>query len=176
LGTKKDFTKCSILTIAISKFGLYTTNNNSFFDTTDSQGESIPFLVYASDLDSDTDEIGERRIEGESSTMASKTVETKTTAIETYERPLGESYRKSSDGLEGNGDESGSIEMVRNEYEGVRGVNGENVDGVVLEHAIEVLEGKKKAWYAYLTTKDFWMVLVLGYVHLPFLLQSIFDD
>jgi hypothetical protein len=92
--------------------------------------------------------------------MASKATGVKTSAVETHERHVGDSY-KSSDGLKGNGDGSGSIEMV-----GERGVNGDGdeVDPEVLEHAIEALEKKKTAWYAYLTTRDFWIVLMIGYV------------
>lgn len=90
--------------------------------------------------------------------MASKATGVKTSAVETHERHVGDSY-KSSDGLEGNGEGSGSIEMV-----GERGVNGngDEVDPEVLEHAIEALEKKKTAWYAYLTTRDFWIVLIIG--------------
>jgi solute carrier family 35, member F1/2 len=40
----------------------------------------------------------------------------------------------------------------------------EGVDTDVLEDAIAVLEGKKKTWYAYLLTRDFWFVLALGFV------------
>jgi hypothetical protein len=86
----------------------------------------------------------------------------KTTAVETFEARgvNGESYRKSTDGLEASGIGSGSLEMV-----GDRRVNGEpEVNPEVLEHAIEVLETKNKKWYAYLTTRDFWFVLALGYV------------
>ena len=92
--------------------------------------------------------------------MASKATGFKTSEVETQERHVGGSY-KSSDGLEGNGDGSGSIEMV-----GERGINGNGVevDPEVLEHAIEALEKKKTAWYAYLTTRDFWIVLMIGYV------------
>lgn len=82
----------------------------------------------------------------------------KVTGVETYAVGNGESYRKSSDGLEGNG--SGSVEVT-----GQRGVtNAEDVDPEVLEHAIQALENKKTAWWAYLTTKDFWLVLLIGYV------------
>jgi solute carrier family 35 protein F1/2 len=92
--------------------------------------------------------------------MASKTTGVKTSAVETHERIVGENY-KSSDGLEGNGDGSGSIEVA-----GERAINGggEKVDAEVLEHAIEALEKRKTAWYAYLTTRDFWLVLMIGYV------------
>lgn len=83
----------------------------------------------------------------------------KTTAIETHATPIGE-YHKPSDGLHRNGESSRSIEMNT----GVHGVNGEEgVDGTVLEHAIVAIEGKNKKWYAYLLTRDFWFVLLLGY-------------
>jgi solute carrier family 35 protein F1/2 len=90
--------------------------------------------------------------------MATKNA-TKTSAIETQQdmgiaHVNGESY-KNSDGLEVTGEESGSMEMrAQGEEDGV--------DGEVLEHAIEVLESKKQAWYAYLLTRDFWLVLVIG--------------
>jgi solute carrier family 35 protein F1/2 len=91
--------------------------------------------------------------------MASKNT-TKTTAIETQEdmgiaHVNGESY-KGSDGLEGPDEDSGSMEMRP------QGDVEDGVDGEVLEHAIEALEGKKKAWYAYLLTRDFWLVLLIG--------------
>lgn len=90
--------------------------------------------------------------------MAAKNA-TKTTAIETQQdmgigHVNGETY-KGSDGLEGMGEESGSMEMRAQTAD-------DGVDGEVLEHAIEVLEGKKKAWYAYLLTRDFWLVLLIG--------------
>jgi solute carrier family 35 protein F1/2 len=93
--------------------------------------------------------------------MASKTAGSKTSAIETlHDISNGDSYRKTSDGLEGNGEQSRSIEM------GAREVNAEDiVDPEVLEYAIEALESKKKAWYAYLLTRDFWVVLLIGFVH-----------
>ena len=89
--------------------------------------------------------------------MASKDA-TKVTAIETQrdmgiEHVNGESY-KASDGLEGTVGDSPSLEM--------HAQGADAVDGEVLEHAIEALEGKKKAWYAYLLTRDFWLVLILG--------------
>ncbi|RFU32383.1 hypothetical protein B7463_g3950, partial [Scytalidium lignicola] len=52
----------------------------------------------------------------------------------------------------------------------VRPVTGEETDGsgevdtAVLEHAIEAIEEKKKAWYAYFLTRDFWIVLLLGQI------------
>jgi solute carrier family 35 protein F1/2 len=103
--------------------------------------------------------------------MASKSGATKTTAIETqHSVGNGESYRKSSDGLEGTGEEGGSMEMHAH-------VGEDGVDPEVLEYAIEALESKKRAWYAYLLTKDFWLVLLIGFVSLlhllPFFLGTI---
>jgi len=93
--------------------------------------------------------------------MENKNSASKATGVETYAVGNGESYRKSGDGLEGNG--SGSVEMT-----GQRVVtNGGEVDPEVLEHAIQALENKKTTWWAYLTTKDFWLVLLIGYVLLP---------
>lgn len=40
---------------------------------------------------------------------------------------------------------------------------GEAVDNAVLEQELEALESKKK-WYSYLSTKDFWIVLLIGLV------------
>ncbi len=85
-----------------------------------------------------------------------------TKAIEVHERQMGDAtetgYRKDHDGLDGDG--SGSLAMVNEQRVG----EGDEVDPEVLQHAIEVLEKKKTAWYAYLTTLDFWFVLLLGYV------------
>lgn len=78
----------------------------------------------------------------------------KSTGIEAHTHPVeGESY-KANDGLEG----SGSMEM--------RGERGEEVDAEVLEQGIEALESRGKKWYAYLLTRDFWLVLAIGYVAL----------
>jgi solute carrier family 35 protein F1/2 len=91
--------------------------------------------------------------------MENKNLAAKVTGVETYERHVREGYRKSSDGLDGNGNGSGSLEMT-----GQRDVTNSNeeVDPEVLEHAIQALENKKTAWWAYLTTKDFWLVLLIG--------------
>lgn len=58
----------------------------------------------------------------------------------------------------------------RNTSPEVLGVNGDRVagnqvDGEILEHAIENLEAKKKVWWAYLLTRDFWIIILLGYVN-----------
>lgn len=92
----------------------------------------------------------------------------KATGVQAYEVGNEQSYRKSGDGLEGeNG--SGSVEMTAQR---VATNNGEDVDPEVLEQAIQALESKKKAWWAYLTTREFWMVLLLGLV--SFLLAMIY--
>jgi solute carrier family 35 protein F1/2 len=96
--------------------------------------------------------------------MDSKTADTKTTAIETHDRALenGEDYRRSSDGLEINEHGNGTTETNSDELRAANS-GGEAVDAVVLEQAIEALESKKTKWYAYMTTKEFWAVLLLGY-------------
>ncbi|KAL2074262.1 hypothetical protein VTL71DRAFT_8040 [Oculimacula yallundae] len=85
---------------------------------------------------------------------------TKSAYIETHERgPNGETYRKSSDGLENSAQVSNNVEVDEE-----RRVEDHEVNPEVLEHALEQLEGQKKAWYSYLLTKDFWIVLAIGQV------------
>lgn len=107
--------------------------------------------------------------------MAAKHDGMKTAAIETHERgPMGETYRKSSDGLETNAQGTGSLDMA-----GERRVGDDEVDPEILAHGLEALEGKKKAWYSYFTTRDFWIVLALGYKyisHILFQLLTIIVD
>lgn len=43
-------------------------------------------------------------------------------------------------------------------------IHGEPVNEVVVEQGLHVLEAKSKHWYAYLTTKDFWIVLAIGQI------------
>lgn len=79
--------------------------------------------------------------------------------IENQERAVTEHYRKSTDGLDGVAG-SGSIEMNGDH---VREVDGEeHVNEEVLAQGLQTLEAKKKHWYTYMTTKDFWIVLILG--------------
>lgn len=111
-----------------------------------------PLLVYTSDSDNEESTFnsnsGKKRSKDHSGPMASK-IDGKTTVVETH---VGEGYRKSGDGIDGV--EGRGMEM---------NITGEEaVDAEVLEHAIEALEKKKSAWYAYLTTADFWIVLALG--------------
>lgn len=86
--------------------------------------------------------------------MSSKE-ESRTTAVEAPGHTVGEFYNKTSDGLEptgsGSQDAPGSYEM-----------GNAPAERVELAHAIAEIESKKKAWYAYLLTRDFWIVLVLG--------------
>ncbi|KAK0101352.1 hypothetical protein ONS95_006527 [Cadophora gregata] len=85
---------------------------------------------------------------------------TKSAFVETNTRgPMGETYRKSSDGLETNAQPVSSLDI-----NGERRVDDDDVNPEVLEHALESLEGKKKSWYSYLLTKDFWIVLLIGQV------------
>jgi solute carrier family 35 protein F1/2 len=85
--------------------------------------------------------------------MASTGFDAKTTAIETHDRKLGNA--------ESNDLGDGSNE-VRVEGPGPGG-SEDTVDELVLEQAIDALESKKTKWWAYLTTRDFWFVLLLGY-------------
>ncbi|KAL3418842.1 hypothetical protein PVAG01_09063 [Phlyctema vagabunda] len=89
--------------------------------------------------------------------MASKSpLGATTTAVDT-----GVEYYQPKDGVHAGGERSGGIELDS----GDRGVHGEEqVDGAVLEHAIVAIEGKKTGWFAYMLTKDFWIVLGLGQV------------
>ncbi|TGO75129.1 hypothetical protein BELL_0232g00010 [Botrytis elliptica] len=75
-------------------------------------------------------------------------VETNVNALE------GDRHAKSSDGAQG----SGSFGMASDR------ATGDQVDGEILEHAIENLETKNKKWWAYLLTRDFWIVLILGQI------------
>lgn len=43
----------------------------------------------------------------------------------------------------------------------------EGAQRVELAEALQEIEGKKKSWYAYLLTREFWIVLALGYVFPP---------
>lgn len=97
--------------------------------------------------------------------MEDKTVATSTTAV-TSESPVG--YRKSGDGLE-TFQSVGSHEGSGAHGTAVHGVmrhlgDEEVVDEAVLEQGIHAIEGRQKKWYTYLTTRDFWVVLVIGYV------------
>jgi solute carrier family 35 protein F1/2 len=86
--------------------------------------------------------------------MAITGADAKSTAIETHDTKLA---NEDSNEL-GNGSNEVSVEG--------QGLNGseEAVDEGVLERGIEALEAKKTKWWAYLATRDFWFVLLLGYV------------
>jgi solute carrier family 35 protein F1/2 len=86
--------------------------------------------------------------------MATTDADAKSTAIETHDTKLA---NEDSNEL-GNGSNKVSVEGQE--------LNGseETVDEGVLERGIEALEAKKTKWWAYLATRDFWFVLLLGYV------------
>ncbi|KAI9055156.1 hypothetical protein LZ554_000120 [Drepanopeziza brunnea f. sp. 'monogermtubi'] len=74
------------------------------------------------------------------------------TVTETGETgPAGVSYRKSN--------ETRSSEVV-----GERSVGDDEIAPEILGQGLDAIEGKKKAWYSYFTTRDFWIVLALGQV------------
>lgn len=70
------------------------------------------------------------------------------TAVEGDAR-MGESYRKTGNdtAIEMNGDRPISRDVSENE---------------VLAEAIVNLESKNKKWWSYITTREFWLVLLLG--------------
>jgi solute carrier family 35, member F1/2 len=101
--------------------------------------------------------------------MASKGAKIKTSAIETHTTAIGNSssYRKSNDdfGVTGSGFGSGNgvgVEEI-NEMDMAESVPSR----IELATALQKIEGRKTKWYAYLTTKDFWIVIILGYVISP---------
>jgi len=47
--------------------------------------------------------------------------------------------------------------------------DSDNVSPEVLGHALGALENKQTSWFSYLATKDFWIVLGLGFVSFPYL-------
>jgi hypothetical protein len=113
--------------------------------------------AYNSLSDSDRDSIVRERQIG---AMASKGAEIKTSAVETHTTVIGNgaSYGKSDDdfGLSGSGFGSGNGVGVEDP--------GRVASRAELAIALQKIEGRKTKWYAYLTTKDFWIVIVLGYV------------
>lgn len=98
-------------------------------------------------------------IERRTVAMVSRDGETKTSTIEAH--AVGavneSSYRKSTDDFGTNTQISNSVGREVEEIDA--GITRED-----LAVAIQVIEGKKHGWYAYFTTKDFWAVLVLGYI------------
>lgn len=100
--------------------------------------------------------------------MDSKSAETKTSVIETRSTIIGNdsSCRKSNDdfGPTTSGSGSGNGVGVKDGHEIYM---AEPVPSrMELATALQELERRKTKWYSYLTTKDFWIVLVLGYVFL----------
>ncbi len=110
--------------------------------------EENPLLVYTSD----DEELSGKERPRQKGNMA---YEAKSSGVETH---VVGGDGKGSDGLEARGENSGSMEMRADAHV------GEEVDPEILERGIYALEARKTAWYAYLTTKDFWVVLVIGYV------------
>ena len=70
------------------------------------------------------------------------------------------------------GDDSPSSGGVRPAH-GAPEVTGVDEDTAAVT-TVEVLEASKKGWFAYFKTRDFYIVLVLGCVHILFLLSTSF--
>ena len=102
--------------------------------------------------------------------MASKGAEIKTSAIETHTTAIGNgaSYRKSNDDFEITKSGSGSGNGVGVEEINEMDTAAPEPSRVELATALQKIEGRKTKWYAYLTTKDFWIVIVLGCVLSPY--------
>jgi solute carrier family 35, member F1/2 len=98
--------------------------------------------------------------------MASKDAEIKKSPNETYTTAIGNgaSYRKSDGDFainkSGSGSGSGNGVVVEEINEMDMAENAPS--GVELATALQKIEGRKTKWYAYLTTRDFWIVIVLG--------------
>lgn len=88
--------------------------------------------------------------------MASTGGDMKPAAIETHDGKLGNDER--------NDLREGSNELSSEEPRATG--SEEAIDGVALERAIDALESRKTKWWAYLATRDFWIVLLIGYVFL----------
>jgi len=98
--------------------------------------------------------------------MASKGAEIKTSAVETHVTAIGNgaTYRKSNDDFEISGSGSGSGNGVVVEEINKMDMAEPALSRIELATALQKIEGKKTKWYAYLTTRDFWIVIILGYV------------
>lgn len=101
--------------------------------------------------------------------MASRGNEIKTSATETHTTAIsaGSGNRKSNDDFGINESGSGLGNGV-----GVGEINEMDMAGPVpsrveLATALQMIEGRKTKWYAYLTTKDFWIVIIIGHVDPP---------
>ncbi len=98
--------------------------------------------------------------------MASKGADIKTSAVETQTTAMrnGASYGKSDEyfGITGPGSGSGNGVGVAEINEMDMAEPGPS--SVELAAALQKIEGRKTKWYAYLMTKDFWIVIILGYV------------
>lgn len=89
---------------------------------------------------------------------------TATSALETNESSPTSYYQKSADASNEEIPQNAghaTTDSVSGRYE--MG-NGDEDGEENLGEAIEAIEAKKKVWYAYLTTWDFWIVVILGFV------------
>lgn len=87
--------------------------------------------------------------------MASTGDDMKSAAIETHDTQLGNERANLGDGS--NEVSSGEPRATDSE---------DTIDPAALGQALDALEAKKTKWWAYLATRDFWIVLLIGYVFL----------
>lgn len=104
--------------------------------------------------------------------MASKSAGKKISAVEVHTAVVGNSYRKSNDdfGIVESGSGSGNRVGETDGHEAIP-----TPSRAELATALQEIEGRKTKWYSYLTTKDFYIVLVLGHVLFLFSLQSFIE-
>lgn len=117
-------------------------------------------FTFDSDEDSNFD-LGE----GNAIEMAALKDTAVTSAVEAHETSSSSYYHKSADNEDihdNNG--NAATDGMSGRYE--MDDNNENA-GEDLAPVIEAIESKKKVWYAYLTTWDFWIVVILVWIDLP---------
>lgn len=122
--------------------------------TATSDESALPLLVHNRDSIFDSDDEIVLDFDEERGFNMTSAVEA---SQETYYKSDDASNQEiqNNDGHAASGVEGGPYEM--------RNTGDENPEH--LDEVLEAIEGKKKVWYAYLTTWDFWIVVILGCAH-----------
>lgn len=111
---------------------------------------------FALDSDQDSDfDLGE----GNGIKMSAMKETAVSSAVEGHETSSSYYDKSADDGLHHNRHGNTDTDNTSERYE----IDNNNEDGGEnLAPVIEAIESKKKVWYAYLTTWDFWFVIILG--------------
>lgn len=146
-GRRKDFTVADISLSSDNDTLIHHFENN--YDTTASE-QRLPLLVHTSGSDSGSSSYSTFATENQGDNSENMNRYGNSTSVEAHDAGVGENYRKTGDdtAIEMNGDG--------------RPISRDVSENEVLGEAIANLENKKTKWWAYLTTKDFWLVLLLG--------------